>query len=314
VCQGQQCLFAIDGTTGGGGGGGGLYGGGGGGAIGSSDIAGGGGGGSSSGAETSSSTQGDGPYAYVSWITGSGQTQTALSLSQSTATAGTAVNASASVTSTAYGWAPAGGSVQYAVNGSDVGGKVSVGNGVTLPLLAPGTYQVTATYTPPGSLPYVQGSSSSAQFVVTGQSWSIADPSAPGPMLLEVNGSNGGTDLWQQAGSGSSLAANEQWAYAADGTTGYGYLINDHTGNCLEVNGTTGAVDTWACVPGANNELWREVPNPNGPNGAMNALQVEFSGGYLALASAANQGNGAPLTMASSLNSLDAWLFTTTGS
>ena len=264
--------------------------------------------------ETSSPTQGDGPYVYVSWITGSGQTQTALSLSQSTATAGTAVNASASVTSTAYGWAPAGGSVQYAVNGSDVGGKVSVGNGVTLPLLAPGTYQVTATYTPPGSLPYVQGSSSSAQFVVTGQSWSIADPSAPGPMLLEVNGSNGGTDLWQQAGSGSSLAANEQWAYAADGTTGYGYLINDSTGNCLEVNGTTGAVDTWACVPGANNELWREVPNPDGPNGAKNALQVEFSGGYLALASAANQGNGAPLTMASSLNSLDAWLFTTTGS
>ena len=100
----------------------------------------------------------------------------------------------------------------------------------------------------------------------------------------------------------------------ADGATGYGYLINDHTGNCLEVNGTTGAVDTWACVPGANNELWREVPNPDGPNGAKNALQVEFSGGYLALASAANQGNGAPLTMASSLNSLDAWLFTTTGS
>ena len=308
VCQGQQCLFASDGTTGGGGGGGG------GGAIGYSDIAGGGGGGSSSVPETSSPTQGDGPYVYVSWITGSGQTQTALSLSQSTATAGTAVNASASVTSTAYGWAPAGGSVQYAVNGSDVGGKVSVGNGVTLPPLAPGTYRVTATYTPPGSLPYLQGSSSSGQLVVTGQSWSIADPSAPGPMLLEVNGSNGGTDLWQQAGSGSSLAANEQWAYAADGTTGYGYLINDSTGNCLEVNGTTGAVDTWACVPGANNELWREVPNPDGPNGAKNALQVEFSGGYLALASAANQGNGAPLTMASSLNSLDAWLFTTTGS
>jgi Bacterial Ig-like domain (group 3)/Ricin-type beta-trefoil lectin domain-like len=312
-CVGYGCLLGSAETTGGGGGGGGLYGGGGGGVQATDDnfteTAGGGGAGSTNLSAVFGTD--DSPQVIVQWYAGSEQTNTALSLSSSAVSSGTSVTATAEVQAPAYGWAPDGGSVQFAVDGYNVGGPVAINSGgeasTTLPLLAPGSHQVTATYT--GTLPYVLSSSASSALTVQGQAWSLAARGAPGPMLLEVNGTNGSTDIWQQVDSGGIPVANELWAYGAGGN-GYGYMVNEQTGQCLEVNGTTGAVDTWACVPGATNEQWREVPDT--PVGGW-ALQVESSGDYLGLASAGSDGNGAKLAMQASLNGQDSWTFTNTG-
>jgi hypothetical protein len=288
---------------GGGGGGGGLFGGGGGGVQANSGtgVSGPGGMGSSNLPVTSAGN--DPAEVIVTWQP-QPSTQTTVSLSSSAVSGGTSVTATADVQE-AGGGSLDSGSVQFAVDGYDVGSPEPVSEGgasITLPPLAPGNHQVTASYNP--TLPNLAWSTSAAAVLtVQGQSYAIAVPGSPGPMLLEVNGTNGGTDLWQQVDSGNGPQANEQWAFGL-ASGGYGYLVNEQTGNCLGVNGTTGAVDTWACVPGAQNELWRRVPDPDG---AGSALQVESSGDYLAWNLAST---GSPLYMASSLSSVDAWQFT----
>jgi O-glycosyl hydrolase len=77
---------------------------------------------------------------------------------------------------------------------------------------------------------------------------------------LEVNGaskSNGGiVNQWQDSGSG---AINEHWDLVAIGDGSY-RIVNVNSGLDLEVNGTTGVVDQYQDVPGANNEHWSLIP------------------------------------------------------
>jgi hypothetical protein len=313
----QACVFEGGSpVAGGGGGGGGLYGGGGGGVELVNDTigtqsAGGGGAGSSNLPVTPTTLP---PEVIVSWTPDQAQTQTTLSLSQSTVTGGTSVTATARATVPGYFEQADAGSIQFAVDGWNTGAPVPVsGDGtasIVLPQLWAGIADVTASYTPSGGMSYLlSDSSGAAQLTVTAQSSdALSSALAPG-QLLEVNGSNGGVDIWQQVNQGGTPVANEQWAFTSVGTSGYGYLVNEWTGNCLEVNGTTGAVDTWACVPGAANELWSEVPDPADP--AAGELQVQSSGEYLGLASGAT-GNGAPVSVGQ-LSLLSFWTVANTG-
>ncbi|HEX3960043.1 MAG TPA: RICIN domain-containing protein [Trebonia sp.] len=136
-------------------------------------------------------------------------------------------------------------------------------------------------------------------------------------LVLEVNGTNGGTDIWQQAGSGSSTQANEVWTYEPQ-PSGYAWLVNDANGQCLEVNGTTGAVDTWPCVDGAPNELWAMTdnwPDPaNGQNAAGIDLQVASSGENLGTAATGQSlSNGSALAMYSGSGDQVSWTATQVG-
>jgi hypothetical protein len=92
---------------------------------------------------------------------------------------------------------------------------------------------------------------------------------------------------------------------------GYAQLVNVQSGKCLEVNGSTGAVDQWDCIPGAANELWKQVPNtvPNA-NGIVvgDALQVESSGEYLGTSIApAAVGDGTTLVMQPTQGTNTSW-------
>ena len=72
---------------------------------------------------------------------------------------------------------------------------------------------------------------------------------------LEVHGastSNGASvDQWEDSGS---TATNEHWRLVP--VSGGYRIVNVNSGLDLEVNGTTGAVDQWQDVSGANNEHW----------------------------------------------------------
>ena len=111
--------------------------------------------------------------------------------------------------------------------------------------------------------------------------WSIAKYGAPTTQLLEDHGDDPGLRHPQRPGGHlganherHAIQANELWQYNPIGSSGYGHLINEQSGKCLEVNGSNGNVDQWDCVAGATNELWAQVPNPTGGD----ALQVESSG------------------------------------
>ena len=57
--------------------------------------------------------------------------------------------------------------------------------------------------------------------------------------------------------------ANEEWKWMPDASRdGWGQLRNANSKMCLEQNGTSHIVDQWACVPGAANQLWKPVYNP----------------------------------------------------
>jgi hypothetical protein len=168
-----------------------------------------------------------------------------------------------------------------------------------------GTGQVQLTCQPNGSSAPVQPGISFAKL------------GAPSTQLLEVNGSdepqsNGGViDIWQQSTSGGSIVSNERWTYVpSQAVPGYGEVVSDSSGKCLEVNGSDGAVDQWTCITDATNELWRMVPNGSYagvPAGI--ALQVLFSGDYLGTWSSNDPGwgNGSELAMWSVQSDLSDW-------
>jgi hypothetical protein len=100
----------------------------------------------------------------------------------------------------------------------------------------------------------------------------------PTTQLLEVNGAvtdNGGTvDTWQRIlGSDNKIVPNELWTYEST-RTGYGEIVNNNSGKCLEVNATNGTIDQWQCVDGSGNESWKLVPNAGGGT----ALQIDLTG------------------------------------
>jgi hypothetical protein len=190
------------------------------------------------------------------------------------------------------------GSVQFYVDDQPFGSPVPVapvGSG-PLPVigtasaqlwgLSVGTHTVTATYEPSGNLMFTGSTSLIPRPLTVSQppegDFVLGKDPARSGLDLEVNGTNGGVDIWQQVGSGDSTQSNEVWSWEPDGSDGYGWLVNNQNGQCLEVNGTTGAVDTWPCVYGAPNELWRLVANmvssASGQTKEGTALQVRSSG------------------------------------
>jgi hypothetical protein len=149
-----------------------------------------------------------------------------------------------------------------------------------------------------------------------GADWSFAKVGATGTQLVEVNGNstaNGATvDTWQQTMAGTSIQNNEVWTYQpASDSSGYGQLVSPASGKCLEINGTTGAVDQWTCVTGAPNELWRAVPNA--PGGT--ALQERSTGQYLATTTTndtpSSWSNGTALTMRGDQSLRTSWALIT---
>jgi Ricin-type beta-trefoil lectin domain-like len=156
---------------------------------------------------------------------------------------------------------------------------------------------------------------------------SIAKVGALTTQEVEVNQSdqpsaNGGVvDTWQQVAAGSRPVSNELWAYVPDTeAVGYGQLVSQSSGKCLEVNGTTGVVDQWTCVPEAANELWHVSTNSSFSGfGAGFSLQVLSTGKYLGVnPSSQNEYingtwydpgwvNGTPLAMMSSPSQATAW-------
>jgi hypothetical protein len=322
-------LYALA-TDGAGGGGGGLYGGGGGAvqdssavvalevAAGAAPAGGGGGGGGTSAAEAK-----PGPAeVVVQWYTDA-TTQTGVSLSSPTATTNGTVTATADVTSSVSGTNPTG-AVQFEVDGNPSGAAVPVGNfgdwtgtaTITLAGLPAGSDSISAVYSPSNGSGLLVGSTSAAASLAvswpTETPWSFMKAPTSYGLDLELNLTDGGVDIWQQVMSGSNVQANEVWNYEPIGN-GYGQLVNDISGNCLEVNGSTGAVDTWACVPGAENELWKLVPNTTGSDGGT-ALQVMYSGEYLALnVSDPTFSDGAALDMQASMSNFTSWAATEQG-
>ena len=96
--------------------------------------------------------------------------------------------------------------------------------------------------------------------------------------------------------------------------TGYGEIVNNNSGKCLEVNATNGTIDQWQCVDGAGNELWKLVPNAGGGT----ALQIDLTGaaygqwhiGTYYLASTvdpASVTDGTALTLANTQSDRTAW-------
>jgi hypothetical protein len=145
-----------------------------------------------------------------------------------------------------------------------------------------------------------------------GMVWTFAKDGASSPQLLEVNDNStadGGTvDTWQQVTSNGNVQGNEAWVYQPSTTNpAYGELVNQNSGLCLELNGTSGVVDQWQCENGATNELWQEVTNPTGGD----SLQNLASGQYLATTSAngaaVSSGNGNALTLQSAQSAYTAW-------
>jgi hypothetical protein len=149
-----------------------------------------------------------------------------------------------------------------------------------------------------------------------GMTWTFAKDGATSTQLLEDNGAatnNGATtDTWAQAASGGTVAANEAWVYQpSTANPGYGELVNQSSGLCLERNGTSGAVDQWACSANSTNQLWQEVTNTSTNEDFLKNL---YSGQYLATTSAdgapASSGNGNALALQSAQNAYSAWTAT----
>lgn len=180
---------------------------------------------------------------------------------------------------------------------------------------APGTAEASITFLP-------------ASLGPAGTAWSIAKEGTT--KVLEVSGDSphdGGTvDLWEQMATTDGHAyANELWTFRPDGDSEYGWLVNNSTGKCLEVNHHTGAVDQWECLPGADNELWRATANSTGGV----ALQVKSSGAYLGIAmngTASAEGtapvstdlqhdypNGTPVQMTTTSTQVTAWTLNSHG-
>jgi hypothetical protein len=146
-----------------------------------------------------------------------------------------------------------------------------------------------------------------------GMTWSFAKDGATSTQLLEDNGnsaSDGATvDTWAQTTSGSNVVANEAWVYQPSTTNaGYGQLVNQSSGLCLERNGTSGAVDQWQCETGATNQLWQEVTNTSTNE---DFLQNLYNGQYLSTSSAddaaPSTGNGNTLSLQPYQNAYSAW-------
>lgn len=84
--------------------------------------------------------------------------------------------------------------------------------------------------------------------------------------LLEVNQGdvgNGSVDTWKEAFDQGQVVANEQWTYKFLGHHQQGQLENNLTHQCLQVNGTSGAIDQWPCTE-QDNHLWQIVRRPDG--------------------------------------------------
>jgi hypothetical protein len=294
-----------------GGGGGGLYGGGGGG-VNQSNVGGGGGGGGSSNVSSIGETSAP-PSVSLGWWT-SATTQTTLSVSSRSELSNGSVTATANISVENVTGVPLTGSVQFVVDNQPYGSPVPVSSGSTpltktasaqLSGLSVGQHTIYAEFQPSGSNQLLMESWSDGAALqvwwVSGAKYVFTKYPASDGLVLEVNGSNGGTDIWQQAGSGSSTQANEVWTFEQQ-PSGYGWLVNDANQQCLEVNGTTGAVDTWPCVDGAPNELWLVQDNTPDPANGQDALgvnlQVESSGENLGTNSADQAlSNGAALAM-----------------
>ena len=315
-CSGGSCLLQYTGPSGGGGGGGGIHGGGGGGAADSAmarmamyvtgkPLSGGGGPGGSALRVVPT----DQPASVtLGWYAETTATVTTLTLSAPTLEGWNSVQATAAVDMASHDNVKVGGMVQFAVDGKPYGSPVPLGGSTTLARattslmgLRSGDHQISASYLPDGTGRYTASSSAPATLTVRPLVISIAKMEAATTQLLEVNGTTGVVDTWEQTTSGGSIVSNELWEFRWV-KDDYGQLINRQTGQCLEVNGTNGAVDTWSCVDGAPNLLWRTVPNPNG--GA--SLQVQSSGEFLAMASVPFR-SGTRLAMLSTHHSLTSW-------
>jgi hypothetical protein len=215
-----------------------------------------------------------------------------------------------------------GGTVQFSDSATGTIGSASVVNGqasLTTSSLALGANTITADYNGYTEGIYYFVSTASAPITVSaenpmvaGSLWSFAKSGASGTQLLEVNNNStadgGVVDTWQQVMSRNATQANEVWVYQpSSANPGYGQLVNQNSGLCLEVNGASGAVDQWGCVTGADNELWQEVTNPSGGD----SLQVLSSGQYLGTTSAngapVSSGDGNQLVMQSSQSAYTAW-------
>jgi hypothetical protein len=320
-------------TNGGGGGGGGYYGGAGGGAAdgvtsnydnGGTD-GGGGGGGSNGLAVTPVSAAAS---VTLSWYA-SPSTTTTLNVGSGSAATNGGVMVSASVVLQNPDDTTADGSVQFYVNGQPHGSPVRLdlanalsGTALTrLWGLPAGTDSIIAGFIPAaGDSPLVAPSASAVGLVrVTAPAqtdYTFTKAPTSYDLDLEVNGTNGGVDIWQQAGSGAGTAANEVWAWEPTGNgDGTGWLVNRQNGQCLEINGTSGAIDTWSCVDGALNELWAMVPNtPNPANGELDggtALLNEQVWEYIGLSqSNATFSNGDALTLWPGISNFTSWTAT----
>lgn len=179
-----------------------------------------------------------------------------------------------------------------------------------------GTDGIWADYQPdPGNQQYYANDSDTMPLLVTaplgsaGTSWTFAKNGSAGTQLLEVNNNaltdGGKADTWQPVSTGTATQANEVWSYQpSSGNPGYGELVNQNSGRCLEVNGTSGGVDQWSCQDSAGNELWTEVANPTGGY----SLKVRSSGQYLAATGAGAYSNGTVLAMQATQDTSTAWI------
>jgi Ricin-type beta-trefoil lectin domain-like len=162
------------------------------------------------------------------------------------------------------------------------------------------------------------GSISVTWLPAPGSSQVYAFEKIPTTQLLEVNGAvtdYGGTvDTWQRTlGSDNKIVPNELWTYELT-RTGYGQIVNNSSGKCLEVNATSGKIDQWQCVDGAGNELWKLVPSAGGGT----ALQIDLTGAaygqwpagtyYLAsTVDSASVTDGTAVTLANTPSDRTAW-------
>jgi hypothetical protein len=209
------------------------------------------------------------------------------------------------------------GTVQFSDSQTGAVGSAPVVNGTAtlrLSVLAAGTNAIPASYsgTTEGDFPQAPSESETATVIgqISDATWGLALRDAPGTsQLLEVHGNSAVdgavVDTWQKTIADGSLQSNELWRYAPTSATGrYGQIVSASSGKCLEVNGSTGAVDQWSCVPGAANELWSITTDASG----LTQLRVKSSGGYLGSATPVSQaGNGTQVTMQDSPSTTTAW-------
>lgn len=147
--------------------------------------------------------------------------------------------------------------------------------------------------------------------------WTIAAVSDRN-QLLEVNASTSGNgavvDTWETTMSGTSVQANETWKAVADpNNPGWSQMINEATGKCLEVNGSTRAIDQWDCVSGAANELWTTIFTNHGQTLGGQLLQVKSDGSGrtadIGLTSLP-PGDGTPVSLQTTQTDATGWVLT----